>query len=393
MKSVIKAATLLLLAAFALAGCYKQPQQPEVPEMRVTFLPEKGDFLMLDGSRGDLQTVVEGLKGADYVIIGEGHTNVCDHRVQQALLDGLSEGGRSLSLGLEMVAVDRQRVLDDFGKGQIRPEDMGEELQWSDRWGYPFSLFEGHFRLAERVSMPIAGLNAPPDVIRKVSREGLESLTPEERASLPKEIIMPGKGQEAVLKKAMAMHGESDEPEDERLERFMLIQSIWDSKMAEEAVRLHQSFGWPVAVVAGSGHVEYGWGIPERIRTLDPEAVVMTVVPWRGEPYDPDKGDYSFYCPASYESRLGATLTAGVEGVYVEAVRRGSRADRSGFRPGMVITEAQGIPVNQLFDIHMAGKKAHDEDKPLVFRTTLGCEDYVIDVGRLGSRNRKEATE
>lgn len=392
MKNVIK--TVFFLGLMALSGCAGQ-SQTAVPDMQVNFVPQKGDFLLQDGSRASLETVVDSLAGADYVIVGEGHTNACDHAVQQSLLTALSSNGRSMALGLEMVAVDKQHVLDDFAKGQVRPDELENELEWRKRWGYPFSLFLNHFKIAEKENIPVAGLNAPPDLIRRISSEGMETLSEAERAELPKRIIMPSEEERAMLMQVLAMHpgaeGSADAAADQkRVERFMLIQSIWESQMAEQAVALHETYGWPVMVVAGSGHVEYDWGIPDRIRMIDPDATVMTVMPWRGNKYDPEAGDFAFYCPNSYQSRLGAVLTAGVEGVYVEEVNRGSRADRVGLRPGMVIVEAQGIPVKQLFDIHRAGKKAHDTNAPLVFKTRLGCDAFTINVGPLGKGNGRE---
>jgi len=390
MKRVIRTVIMLTAAAFAATGCAVGPRSPEVPEMDVTFAPQKGDFLALDGSRLSLQTVVEGLEGADYVVIGEGHTNACDHKMQQALLQGLSRNGRPLSLGLEMIGVDKQPVLDDFGKGQVRVEALEEELDWKKRWGYPFELFRGHFELAEKRCLPVAGINVPPDVVRKVSEEGVEKLDSLEASYMPEEVVMPPQEQRDSLMEVLALHEGGDEADEERAERFLYIQSVWDSMMAEQAVKLRARYDWPVVLVAGGGHVEYGWGIPDRIRRLDPDAVVMTVMPWRGREYDPDAADYSFYCPSSYESRLGATLVRGARGVYVESVKRDSRAYRSGLRPNMVIVKAQGIPVKELFDIHRAGKKAHDNDASLIFTTRLGGEEYTLDFGPLGSRNSKE---
>ena len=61
------------------------------------------------------------------------------------MLQALSHNGDGLSLGLEMVAVDKQPVLDDFGKGQVAVDDLAEELEWAGQVGLFLFLFSGAF--------------------------------------------------------------------------------------------------------------------------------------------------------------------------------------------------------------------------------------------------------
>jgi hypothetical protein len=162
--------------------------------------------------------------------------------------------------------------------------------------------------------------------------------------------------------------------------------------MAEQAVRLRKQYDWPVLVVAGAGHVEYGWGIAKRIRWFDPAARILTVMPWRGGEFDAEAGDVFFYSPDTYRSRMGMVLSGQADGILVESVSRGSRAARAGLRPGDLLTEASGIPLQGLFSLHMAGTKVHDADEPLVFTVLRGGKTFTADLGRLGkSRSGKKS--
>lgn len=378
---------MFLSLLLTMGACVKKTIEPlPVAPLPVTFLPQKGDFISKYGDQVPFEEIIAMADGYDYILVGEGHRNAWDHKVQQRILAGLSESGEGLSLGLEMVAVDMQRILDDFGKGQVELDDLAEELQWPTKWGYPFSLFRGHFELAQRNSVPVAGLNIPTFVTKKISKEGLEALSDEEQAFLPKVIVPPSSDQRAVLDEIFKQHESKDAEDEVQRERFHLIQSIWDSKMAEEAVRVRHQYDWPVLIVAGAGHVEQAWGIAMRIRRFDPGARVLSIMPWRGDEFDADAGDVFFYSPDSYQSKMGALLTAiGTGGLLVESVQRESRAARAGLRPGDLLVEASGVPLEQLFSLHIAGFKVHEAGEELVFIVRRGDDEFTANVGKLGS--------
>lgn len=384
----------LLCLALNLGACVKKNVEPVPrPPLSVTFLPQKGDFISKYGNPVGFDAIKSIAAGYDYILIGEDHRNPVDHKVQQAVLEALCCNGRGLSLGLEMVAVDKQPVLDDFGEGLVPVDDLAEELEWAERWGYPFSLFRGHFELAQRNSVPVAGLNAPLAVTRKITREGLDKLSDEERAYLPGEIVPPATDQRAFLDAVFGMHETMDARDADQRDRFFLVQSIWDTKMAEEAVRLRKQYDWPVLVIAGAGHVEYGWGIAKRIRWFDPAARVLTIMPWRGGPFDDEAGDLFFYSPDTYQSRMGMVLAVrSGQGLLVERVDRVSRAARAGLRPGDVLLDASGVPLASLMSLHVAGKQVHDADAPLVFTVRRGESIFKADVGRLGVAGEKTAS-
>ncbi|WP_419786119.1 ChaN family lipoprotein [Pseudodesulfovibrio sp.] len=382
--SVLAVALSLVLGACA--------RHVETPPLDVTFLPQKGDFVSKYGDHLTLNDIADMALHVDYILVGEGHRNVWDHRVQQELLKVLAASDRPPSVGLEMVAVDRQHELDDFCKGQVAVEDLPEELDWKTSWGYPFSLFQPLFTLIRRDSLPVAGLNVPTSVARTVARKGLEGLTEEQRRWLPAEIVPPAKEQLDFLNEVYAGHDSMDADNATARERFQLVQSIWDSKMAEQAVRLRKQYDWPVFVVAGAGHVEYGWGIARRIRRFDPGARILLVMPWRGSDFDADAGDVFFYSPNSYRSKMGAIFTDdGRGGLLVEQVDRASRAAKAGLRPGDVLLEASGVALEHLYDLHRAGFKVHEADKPLVFKVRRGNDVICVDMGKLGVAKPKKA--
>ncbi|MFH1912764.1 MAG: ChaN family lipoprotein [Pseudomonadota bacterium] len=388
--------TMLLFLALALAAC-----SPRVahPPLQVTFLPASGEFVSVDGDRLSFEEVIGLARDKDYILLGENHPNVCDHSVQQRVLAALAESDSPPAVGLEMVAADMQPVLDDFSAGIVEVDGLETELEWGERWGYPFALFRGHFEILRRHSLPVAGLNAPTAVTRKIAREGLDGLTPDEVAWLPAQIVPPSDDQLPLLDAIFELHQGRDSRDLEvdeatRRERFLLVQSIWDSAMAEAAVALRRKYDWPVLVVAGGGHVEHGWGIAHRIRHFDPGARILLLMPWRGGEFEADAADAFFFCPDTYESRMDMTLTAtGRGGLLVERVGRDSRAEAAGLRPGDLLIEAAGVPLDRLLDLHAAGFKVHKADQPLVFTVQRGGHSFKADVGRLGQPGQGRATK
>jgi len=328
----------------------------------------------------------------DYILLGESHSSRCDHKAQAALLRVMAEAGTRPVVGLEMVDVTRQDVLDRFADDILDTQVVERHLEWQSVWGFGFDLYEPIFLVAQEYDLPMVALNLPREIVSQVSAGGLESLNPEEEVLLPEEIIPPPGEQAQVLDEVFALHSSGEDMDEEELrlrrERFFLIQSLWDSKMAEQAVEARRNFARPVAVVAGAGHVESGWGIAHRLKSYDPRAKVLLVLPWRGQ--EPPAGArVFFYCPPTHHSSMGMVLRQEDGRVIVSEVTDDSRAGNAGLEEGDIITMAGSMAVTSLSDLHRAGVEAHRAGKPLTLVVLREGKLLKVDLGRLGQGKGK----
>jgi len=289
---MIRKAGIGALAGLALAsiGCAHARPAPEVHVERGFYGP--------DGALLGPAEVANAASGVRYVLFGETHDSACDHEMEAALLEALAANGMPPVVGLEMVAVSEQGVLDRFGDGSIDLADLPAALAWQENWGVDFAIYEPIFATARRWGLPLLALNLPRDLVRDVARAGIDGLPPEERARLP-EIVPPPPEQESMLREAWEAHAGQGRAGagDEGFRRFVLVQSLWDSQMASAAITWRRALDRePVAILAGAGHVVNGWGIAWRLRAYEPEASVLSIVPWRDEPPAGAPGTLSFRC-------------------------------------------------------------------------------------------------
>lgn len=385
----------LLLAM--LAGCAK-PAAVTSPWVS----PPPGSFLSATAEPLPDAEIVRLSRRADFILMGESHTNPCDHAVQTRLIEALAQSGQRFSIGLEMLPVTSQPVLDRFNARRITAEDLGEEVDWEKLWGYSYALYKPIFELAEKFDLPVVGLNIPRQTLVTFRDKGNEALSEADRNALPRRIIPASPAQKAALAIQVGLHqsmrtastpeteskdtpsADTRTPEtmpskppsmNDMAEKFYLVQALWDSMMAEQALAWKERLTRPMLILAGSGHVEHGWGIEYRLRTLDPKAICLSVMPVRdGEDFrsqtDTDQrplpaDQVYFHCAAQHKSRLGMNILFEEKAMRVESVEPGSKADSAGLMAGDVLLKAGNRELKEAMDLHFAAMAASRQNKPL----------------------------
>jgi uncharacterized iron-regulated protein len=236
---------------------------------------------LVDGKSGvvlDGDTVFQRFLDARVVYVSEQHNNPHHHAAQLSVIAGIYARDPSLAIGMEMFKRPFQHVLDDYLEGKIDADELVEKTEWEDRWGYSFELYRPILEFARAHHLHVYALNAPDEITRTVADGGMKALSATERASLPDLDLSNAQHREMLKEVFDAHHGHAELS----FEDFYLAQVIWDETMAYEVARVLKAEDGPkrMVVLAGDGHIRYGFGIPERAarRGAGPFKIVLPVM-------------------------------------------------------------------------------------------------------------------
>jgi uncharacterized iron-regulated protein len=216
------------------------------------------------GEPVSMEMVVDDLAKARIVYVGEFHTISRHHELQVEILRGLASRNRNVALAMEMFTAAQQPVVDSWLASKKTVSELIEKLG-NDRWT---NLTDYHsvLYLARDLGIPIICLNASEQIVRKVSREGFGSLSEEQKSLMPTDVdpINPlyAKLLTIKLKVHRAFQGKT-------LDRVIYAQALRDAVMARNIAQFLESpqgTGKLLMVIAGNGHLNYGFGIPERVK-------------------------------------------------------------------------------------------------------------------------------
>ncbi|MGH7960082.1 MAG: ChaN family lipoprotein, partial [Opitutaceae bacterium] len=132
---------------------------------------------------------------------------------------------------------------------------------------------------AQQHGIPIRALNAPPDLIRSVSRSGgVTALAPEQRAQLPADLVVDDPLYERVTNLQLAIHMAVDPA---KLRPMFEAQMARDETMAAGIVaarRGESGITRTAFVVIGAGHMRYGLGTPAGVRRRVPGIIERLIL-------------------------------------------------------------------------------------------------------------------
>lgn len=238
-----------------------------------------------DGATGDVvgfEALVDRATEADVVFFGEQHDDPDTHRLQVALLESLAVRGADVVLSLEMFERDVQPRLDAYLAGRIDEEAFLAEAR---PWPNYATDYRPLVEMAKERGWPVVAANVPRTYAAGVAQSGLEalnSLPPDERALIAREIECPRDEYYARFLVAMGAHPGAAGEAEGRAVRYYEAQCVKDETMAESIVSALAAHPDAVVVhVTGAFHSDFGQGVPRRVERRVPgvRTVVVSAVP------------------------------------------------------------------------------------------------------------------
>lgn len=220
------------------------------------------------------------LAAARVVCVGEEHTNPHTHWAQLEVVSRLTPAGPypHLALAMEMFERPFQGVLDDYALNRIDEAALLSRSGWEERWGYDFAFYRPILARMVKAGARLVALNPAKELRKRISRQGLESLSGEERAQLP-ELKLDDAEHRAWFDGVMAeMSGDNPHsphaappPEENSAapspsphgatptmpsaDRIYTVQVLWDESMADGTARwVRGDAARRAVVIAGNGH-------------------------------------------------------------------------------------------------------------------------------------------
>lgn len=254
--------------------------------------------------RLSFEQMIEELRQADVVFLGENHDHKRGHRLQFAIFKALFARSPALALSLEMFERDTQGVLDEYLGGYISEPSF---LQAARPWPNYKEDYRPLVEFCKENRLPVVAANAPRRYVSIVSRKGPDALRELPRASktylapLPYALDLPAGYDRQLTEIFSAQHnstptgsantspppGTGAAPAMPTVANMKAAQALWDATMADSILRFRRANrGRRVVQLNGAMHSDSGYGIVDRLRKAAPRTKIriVTIRPEPGYP-------------------------------------------------------------------------------------------------------------
>lgn len=311
-----------------------------------------------------IAAVVQKLSDKRVIFLGETHDRYDHHLNQLEAIRQMQKLQPGFAIGLEYFQRFSQDDLDDYIAGKLDETQFLRATNYYDSWGYDYRLYAPILRFARENHIPLVALNVPTGLTSMVSKTGIAALPEEWKNVLPLEMEPPKEPYRNRLKKSFEQR-EDQRPE--TFEHFVEAQLVWDEGMAEIAANyLTRHAGSRLVVLAGSGHMVFGDGIPQRLarRTGASYVVVLS----NSEEIEAGMGDVLLLGPRQSlppAGILGVKLHDGNQGCSIGDLVPGGAAAKDGLLKDDMFVDIDGQAVHTSAEVKVAlwdrkpGDKVH----------------------------------
>jgi uncharacterized iron-regulated protein len=302
-----------------------------------------------------MDRLIEQVADKQVVYVGESHNQYQHHLNQLAVIKGMHARHSDLAIGLEFFFQPFQAALDRYVAGEIDEKELLRETEYFDRWHFDYRLYRPIFLYAREHGIPLIALNLEKEITRKVATEGVDSLSEEQKARLPKEIERENPDYTARIQETFDLHPPG---KTSNFENFLEVQLLWDEGMAERAATWLQAHpDGHMVVLAGVGHLIYRQGIPDRVqRRIQVSSAVILNISLLGE-LDPELADYLVLATGEQlppAGKMGVFLDLEHSPPRIKGMGKSSGAAKAGMKDGDKLLSIDGNAISNYTDIRIA---------------------------------------
>ncbi len=279
-----------------------------------------------------------------------------------------------------------QPQVDDYIAGRTTEKEFLRATEYYEGWGYDYRLYAPIFRFAREQRIPVRALNVPTALPSAVAKVGIAGLSANQRAYLPKEIVPADEDYRSRLREVFQTHGAA---KPDAFEHFVEAQLVWDEGMAESAAAyLNANPGRRMVILAGSGHLAFGSGIPKRLerRTNATYAIVLNSGP-EIEPHIADDVLLSKKQELPPAGIMGVNLAEKDEECRIRSLSPGGAAEKAGLKKDDVLVAINDQTIKRISDTRLAlwDKKPGDRVRVGVRRKGAATpRNFEIELGAAG---------
>lgn len=218
---------------------------------------------LIDGNNSVSTSVagaVAGIQAGSIVVIGENH-GLKTHQTQQIqIMQALRDRGLIVAVGLEFLEYPFQADVNAFRRGLLTEDQFLKRVAWGSP-SFDFYRDQALFSRLEEGSSTLA-LNIPRAVTTQIAKAGVNSLSADQQALMPPQFSL---GRASY--KERFLEDIPHLPNPGAGDNYFAAQSTWDDTMAWTATEYMKAHANQVLViVVGEFHVQYGGGLPDRLR-------------------------------------------------------------------------------------------------------------------------------
>lgn len=248
-------------------------------------------FLPPENRMATVDEVVQAMRAADFVLLGEKHDNPDHHALQAWAVQNLVAGGRRPAVAFEMFGTDQGRRI--AGYLARRPKDaagLGKATSW-EKTGWPdWTYYSPIAQAALDAGLPVVAANLPEEEARAITRR--HPVSQERLAELGLDQPLPRALYADLAEDIRASH--CNMLPETAVSPMVMAQRAKDGSMAAVMARAAKARGMDSAVlITGSGHARKDRGVPLALTRLVPEGRVFSIAFIEVVPGENDPGAYA----------------------------------------------------------------------------------------------------
>ncbi|KQT47534.1 hypothetical protein ASG43_10625 [Aureimonas sp. Leaf454] len=233
--------------------------------------PLVGRIFASDGREVAPERLLDAVKGARFLALGETHTNPDHHRLQAALLAERAGTGDRPTVVFEMIPEGLQGALDAAVAKGGDADAIGAAVAWDERGWPDFAIYRPIVEAALAADLPMRAGDLDRDTMRRVSREGADVLGAERKARLGLDRAMPEGARADLARELEASH--CGMLPATAIPAMISVQRARDGALADAMI----GSGGPAVLIAGAGHTRRDRAVPAILEALQPGAAVVSV--------------------------------------------------------------------------------------------------------------------